>query len=115
MMVVIKRAPHAKLPEPNPSWNGDFPDPGTSYTTYKIYNIGNNTPVELMQFIEVIENLLGKKAQKKFLDMQPGDVTRTFADVDDLIQDVDFKPSTSIEEGLKKVVTWYKEYYSDYT
>lgn len=99
------------LPLPNPSWTGDAPDPGTSYTNYKVYNIGNNKPVELMKFIEVIEKELGMKAEKDFLDMQPGDVTATFADVDDLIKDVGFKPSTSIEEGISKVVKWYKEYY----
>ena len=100
-----------RLPTPNPLWRGDAPDPGTSYTNYKIYNIGNNQPVELLRFIDVIENALGVKAKKEFLDMQPGDVTATFADVEDLMADVGFKPSTSIEEGIAKVVEWYLKYY----
>jgi len=100
-----------KVPEPNADWRGDSPDPGTSYTRYKIYNIGNNKPVELMKFIEVIEDTLGRKAEKEFLDLQPGDVPATFADVDNLINDVGFKPSTSIEYGIKKFIDWYKDYY----
>ncbi|MCJ7617211.1 MAG: NAD-dependent epimerase, partial [Desulfobacterales bacterium] len=89
-----------RLPEPDPTWNGDNPDPGTSYARYKIYNIGNNNPVELMEFISVIEKMLGKKAKKEFLDLQPGDVPATYADIDDLIKDVGFKPETSIETGI---------------
>jgi len=100
-----------RLPEPNPSWSGIEPDPGTSYTNYKIYNIGNNHPVELMEFIAVIEKVLGKEAKKEFLDLQPGDVPATYADVDDLIKDVGFKPGTSIENGIKRFVEWFKEYY----
>jgi len=100
-----------KVPESNTDWSGENPDPGTSYTRYKIYNIGNNEPVELMRFIEVIEDALGKKAKKKFFDLQPGDVPMTFADVDDLIRDVGFKPSTSIEDGVKKFIDWYRNYY----
>ena len=100
-----------RLPEPNPSWNGDNPDPGTSYASYKIYNIGNNNPVELMEFIAVIEKALGRKAQKEFLDLQPGDVPATYADIDDLIEDVGFKPRTSIDTGIKRFVAWFKEYY----
>lgn len=100
-----------KLPEPNPVWNGDNPDPGTSYTRYKIYNIGNNNPVELMAFIEVIENVLDQKAEKEFLDLQPGDVVATYADIDDLVEDVGFKPCTSIETGIKCFVSWFQEYY----
>lgn len=101
-----------KLPEPDKAWNGNNPDPGTSYTNYKIYNIGNNNPVELMEFIETIEKVLGKEAKKKFMDLQPGDVPATYADIDDLINDVGFKPATPIEEGIKRFVRWYKEYYS---
>ncbi len=101
-----------RLPEPNPSWNGDNPDPGTSYASYKIYNIGNNNPVELMEFIAVIEKALGRKAQKEFLDLQPGDVPATYADIDDLIEDVGFKPRTSIDTGIKRFVAWFKEYYT---
>lgn len=100
-----------RLPEPNPTWNGDNPDPGTSYARYKIYNIGNNNPIELMEFIGVIEKMLGKKAKKEFLDLQPGDVPATYADIDDLIKDVGFKPETSIETGIKQFILWYNEYY----
>jgi len=103
----------AKLPEPNPAWSGDKPDPGTSYVPYKIYNIGNNNPVELMRFIEVIEDNLGKKAEKEFLELQPGDVVSTYADVDDLINDVGFKPDTPIETGIERFVSWYKKYYEN--
>ncbi len=100
-----------KLPEPDPDWSGDNPDPGTSYTGYKIYNIGNNNPVQLMEFIETIEKVLGKKAKKEFMDLQPGDVPATYADIDDLINDVGFKPATPLEEGIKSFISWYKEYY----
>ena len=100
-----------RLPEPNPNWSGDDPDPGTSYANFKIYNIGNNNPVELMEFIAVIETVLGKEAKKEFLDLQPGDVPATYADVDDLIKDVGFKPSTPIETGIKCFVEWFKTYY----
>ncbi|MGR3172996.1 MAG: NAD-dependent epimerase [Candidatus Scalindua sp.] len=100
-----------KVPEPDPDWNGDNPDSATSYAPYRIYNIGNNNPVELMKFIEVLENCLGKKAKKNLLPIQPGDVPETYADVDDLAKDVGFKPATPIEEGIKKFVEWYREYY----
>ena len=100
-----------RLPEPDPAWNGDNPDPGTSYARYKIYNIGNNNPVELMEFIGVIEKVLGKKAKKEFLDLQPGDVPATYADIDDLIKDVGFKPETTIETGIKQFILWYNDYY----
>ncbi|MCP4367404.1 MAG: NAD-dependent epimerase/dehydratase family protein, partial [Deltaproteobacteria bacterium] len=100
-----------KLPEPDPAWSGDNPDPGTSYTGYKIYNIGNNNPVQLMEFIETIERVLGKKAKKEFMDLQPGDVPATYADIDDLIKDVGFRPATPLEEGIKRFISWYKEYY----
>lgn len=99
-----------KIPEPNPKWNGDNPDSATSYAPYKLYNIGNNNPVELMQFIEVLECYLGKKARKNLLPIQQGDVPATYADIDDLVADVDFKPSTSIEEGIKRFIEWYKCY-----
>jgi UDP-glucuronate 4-epimerase len=101
----------AQPPEPNPAWSGDAPDPGTSYTRYRIYNIGNNRPVELMHFIEIIEKALGKTAVKDFQDMQAGDVPATFADVDDLIHDVGFKPDTPLEEGIQRFVEWYRQYY----
>ena len=100
-----------RLPVPNPAWSGDRPDPGTSYAPYKIYNIGNNQPVELNAFIATIESVLGRTAQKEFLDMQPGDVPATFADVDDLMADVGFKPATPIREGIERFIAWYKSYY----
>ena len=100
-----------RLPVPNPAWSGDRPDPGTSYAPYKIYNIGNNQPVELNAFIETIEDVLGVKATKQYLDMQPGDVPATYADVADLTADVGFKPSTPIRTGIERFIRWYKEYY----
>jgi len=101
-----------KIPTPNPGWSGNTPDPATSYVPYKLYNIGNNQPVELMYFIEVLESCLGIKAQKNMLPMQPGDVPINYADIDDLVEDVGFKPNTSIEEGIKKFVDWYRSYYN---
>ena len=100
-----------KIPESNSQWSGDAPDPGTSKAPYKIYNIGNNQPVQLMKFIEVIENCLGIKAEKNMLPIQPGDVPETYADVDDLVRDVGFKPSTSIEIGVERFIQWYRNYY----
>ena len=101
-----------QIPDPNPEWSGDTPDPGTSYVKYKVYNIGNNQPVELTDFISVIEKNLGKIAEKEYLDLQPGDVPATYADVDDLIRDVGFKPATSIETGIANFISWYKSYYN---
>lgn len=100
-----------KIPESNPEWSGDRPDPSTSKAPYKIYNIGNNQPVELIRFIEVLEDCLGMKAEKNMLPLQPGDVLATYADVDDLAKDVDFKPSTPIEVGIDNFVKWYRSYY----
>jgi UDP-glucuronate 4-epimerase len=100
-----------RLPAANPNWSGDAPDPGTSYAPYKLYNIGNNNPVELIKFIEVIEAALGKQATKEFMDLQPGDVVATYADVDDLTQDVGFKPATPIEVGVARFVEWYTQFY----
>lgn len=99
------------VPKGNAAWDALKPDPSSSFAPYKVYNIGNNKPVELLHFIEVLENKLGKKAVKNFLPLQPGDVPETFADVDDLINDVGFKPATSIEDGIGKFVDWYLEYY----
>ena len=96
---------------PNPEWNGDAPDPGSSYAPYRLYNIGNNRFVELLHFIEIIEECLGKKARKNMLPMQPGDVPATCADIDDLIRDVGFRPKTTIEEGISKFMDWYRDYY----
>jgi len=101
-----------RIPEPNPDWSGDHPDPGTSYARYKIYNIGNNNPVLLMDFITAIEKALGKTAKKEFLGLQPGDVPATYADVDDLIKDVGFKPGTPIEVGIERFIAWYKDYFN---
>jgi UDP-glucuronate 4-epimerase len=97
--------------EPNRTWSGDSPDPGSSAAPYKLYNIGNHNPVELMRFIEVLESHLGVKAVKNMLPLQSGDVPATYADVDDLVRDVGFKPSTPIEVGIERFVTWYRSYY----
>ncbi len=99
------------IPQPNPDWSADAPDPGTSKAPYKVYNIGNNQPVELMRFIEVLEDCLGKKANKNMLPIQMGDVPATYADVDNLIKDIDFKPNTPIETGIECFVNWYNSYY----
>jgi len=100
-----------QIPETNPDWNGRQPDAATSYAPYRLYNIGNNHPVELMNFIEVLERCLGKKALKNMVPIQPGDVPATYADVDDLMKAVGFKPATPIEDGIQKFVDWYREYY----
>ena len=99
------------VPQPNPAWSGAAPDPGTSKAPYRLYNIGNNQPVELLRFIEVLEACLGRKAEKQFLPMQPGDVPETYADVDDLMRDVGFRPSTPITTGIARFVEWYRTYY----
>jgi UDP-glucuronate 4-epimerase len=95
----------------NPSWSGEKPDPGTSSAPARIYNIGNHQPVALLRFIEVLENAPGKKAEKKLMPIQPGDVPATYADIDDLTKDVGFKPTTSIEAGIPRFVKWYREFY----
>lgn len=100
------------VPNGNTAWSGAKPDPGSSFAPYRIYNIGNNSPVELMRFIEVLEESLGRRAEKRYLPIQAGDVPATYADVDDLMHEVGFKPTTSIEEGLRRFVTWYREYYN---
>ena len=94
----------------NPNWSGEKPDPGTSLAPWRVYNIGNNSPVELMDYISAIEEALGVKAEKELLPLQPGDVPDTYADVDDLVKDFDYKPSMGIEEGVKNFVDWYQEY-----
>lgn len=96
---------------PNPDWSGGAPDSATSSAPYRLYNIGNNSPVELMRYIEVLEDCLGKKAEKNLLPLQPGDVPDTYADVSDLIQDTGYKPATPVEEGVARFVEWYREYY----
>lgn len=100
-----------KPARPNPEWNGLSPDPSSSFAPYRVYNIGNNKPVELLRFIEVIEEKVGRKAIKNFLPIQDGDVPETYADVEDLMREVDFKPSTRIEDGVGKFVDWYRDYY----
>ncbi len=100
-----------KIPEPNPHWSGEAPDSATSLAPYRLYNIGNHQPVELMRFIEVLEEALGQKAEKNLLPLQPGDVPATYADVDDLMRDVGFQPATPIEEGIPRFVAWYREFY----
>ncbi len=100
-----------RIPQPDPSWSGDHPDPGTSSAPYRVYNIGNHQPVELLEFIDIIERKLGKRAEKKLLPMQPGDVPATYADVADLQRDVGFAPATSLEVGIGRFIDWYREYY----
>ena len=96
---------------PNSTWNGDQPDPATSKAPWRVYNIGSNRPVELLRYIEILEGCLDKKAEKRLLPLQPGDVPDTYADVDALIEDVDYKPETPIETGVKRFVDWYRDYY----
>jgi UDP-glucuronate 4-epimerase len=98
-----------RVPAPDPAWSGDAPDPGTSAAPYRLYNIGNNRPVELLHVIATLERALGVEAKQEMLPMQPGDVPATFADVTDLMRDVGFKPATPIEEGVGRFVRWYQE------
>lgn len=99
------------IPEPNPDWSGDAPDSATSSAPYKLYNIGNNQPVELMHYIEVLEQCLGRKAEKNLLPLQPGDVPDTYADVTGLVSDLGYQPDTRIEDGIARFVEWYRDYY----
>ena len=96
---------------PNPDWSSDHPDPGTSRAPYRLYNIGNQQPVELLRYIEVLEECLGIKAEKNLLPLQPGDVPDTCADVEDLVRDVGYRPATPVEVGVRRFVDWYREYY----
>ena len=100
-----------RVAEPNPDWDGAEPDPGTSSAPYRLYNIGNNNPVQLMDFIAAIEKALGKEAEKNFLPLQPGDVPETYADIDALEEAVGYRPKTSIEDGIARFIEWYREYY----
>jgi UDP-glucuronate 4-epimerase len=100
-----------KVATPNPAWSGDQPDPATSSAPYRLYNIGNHAPVQLMDYIACIEKAVGKTATKNMLPMQPGDVPTTFADIEDLKADIGFEPKTPIEEGVKRFVAWYRDYY----
>jgi UDP-glucuronate 4-epimerase len=100
-----------KLPEPNPDWRGDQPDPASSTAPYRVYNIGNSEPVEIMTMIALLEKHIGKQATKRFLPMQPGDVKETFADVSQLERAIGFRPSTPLDLGLERFVTWYRSYH----
>ncbi len=100
-----------RIAQPNPAWDGNDPDPATSTAPFRIYNIGNNAPVELLRYIEVLEECLGVKAQRNLLPLQPGDVPDTFADVSDLVRDVGYRPATPVEVGVRQFVEWYREYY----
>jgi UDP-glucuronate 4-epimerase len=106
---VIRTLDHTA--QPNPQWDATKPDPGTSKAPYRVYNIGNHQPVELMRYIELIERYLGKKAEKNLLPLQPGDIPDTYADVDDLAHDVDYRPSTPVEVGVERFIEWYLAYY----
>ncbi|WP_405229925.1 NAD-dependent epimerase [Lentisalinibacter sediminis] len=107
---VIRTLDHTA--EPNEEWNPANPDPGTSRAPYRIYNIGNSQPVELMRYIQVIEQCVGREAEKNLLPMQPGDVPDTWADVNDLVADVDYQPATTVEEGVRRFVEWYVDFYA---
>jgi len=101
----------ARIAQPDPHWDSRAPDPATSSAPFRLYNIGNHQPVQLMRYIEVIEECLGRKAQMNFLPLQPGDVPETFADIDDLVRDVGYRPATPIEVGVRRFVDWFCEYY----
>jgi len=107
---VIRTLDH--VAEPNEEWNPANPDPGTSRAPYRIYNIGNSQPVELMRYIQVIEQCVGREAEKNLLPLQPGDVPDTWADVNDLVADVDYQPATTVEEGVRRFVEWYVDFYN---
>jgi UDP-glucuronate 4-epimerase len=100
-----------KVAQPDADWRGDKPDPATSSAPYRLYNIGNNSPVELLDFIACIEKTLGREAKKNFLPMQPGDVPETYADIDDLVTDIGYAPNTPVKEGVAKFIAWYRDFY----
>lgn len=100
-----------RVPAPDPSWSGDKPDPASSAAPWRLYNIGNNQPVEIMRVVELLENELGRKAVKELVPMQPGDVPQTYADIDDLIRDIGFRPKVPLEEGVRRFVAWYRDYH----
>jgi UDP-glucuronate 4-epimerase len=102
-----------RVAEPDPDWDSDAPDPGTSRAPYRLYNIGNQEPVELLRYIEVLEECLGRKAEKNLLPLQPGDVPDTYADVSDLTADVGYRPSTPVEVGVRRFVDWYLSFYGE--
>jgi UDP-glucuronate 4-epimerase len=101
-----------RAPQGNPDWSGAAPDPGSSAAPWRIYNIGNNRPEELMQVVALLERELGREVHKELLPMQPGDVPATYADIEDLTRDIDFRPATSIEDGVRKFVAWYRDFYN---
>ncbi len=103
-----------RVAQPDPNWDSSQPDPGSSRAPYRIYNIGGNRPIDLLRYIEVLEECLGRKVEKTMVPMQPGDVTDTFADVRELIEDVGYKPDTPIEVGVRNFVAWYRDYYGDH-
>ena len=107
----VSRVIH-QIPESDPNWIGEDPDSATSYCPYRLYNIGNNQPVELMKYIDTLEKCLGKKAKKNFLPMQRGDVSATCANVDDLEKEMGFRPTTSIETGIRNFVEWYRQFHN---
>jgi UDP-glucuronate 4-epimerase len=100
-----------RVATPDPDWSGDTPDSATSLAPYRLYNIGNNNSIEITRYIEVIEECLGRVAEKKLLPMQPGDVPCSFANVDELVRDFDYRPTTPIEVGVSRFVDWYRSYY----
>jgi len=100
-----------RIAQPDPQWNSRAPDPATSSAPFRLYNIGNHQPVQLMRYIEVIEQCLGRKAQMNLMPLQPGDVPETFADIDDLVRDTGYRPATPIEVGIRRFVDWFCEYY----
>jgi len=100
-----------KVAAPNLAWTSECPDPGTSAAPYRLYNIGNSHPVELLYVIECIETAVGRKALKNMLPLQPGDVARTFANIDALVEDIGFRPRTPIKEGIRRFVDWYRDFY----
>src|SRR5712675_1433495 len=101
-----------RAPQGNPDWSGAAPDPGSSAAPWRIYNIGNNRPEELMQVVALLQRELGREVHKELLPMQPGDVPATYADIEDLTRDIDFRPATSIEDGVRKFVAWYRDFYN---
>jgi UDP-glucuronate 4-epimerase len=102
-----------RIPRPDPNWTSARPDPGTSSAPYRVYNIGNNQPVELLEMISLVEQCLGRTAQKNLLPMQAGDVPETYADVDDLVRDTGFKPRTALKDGIARFIEWYRGYYQE--
>jgi UDP-glucuronate 4-epimerase len=100
-----------RIAKPDPNWDSKAPDPASSFAPFRLYNIGNNRPVQLLRYIEVIEEALGRKAVKNFLPLQPGDVPETSADIDDLVRDVGYRPATPVEVGVRRFVDWFREYY----